>query len=457
MQIAASAYYGIHTARAIDNFPISGRKLHHYRHLVNSIVEVKRAAATSNLLLGKLSETKARAIVAACDEIRGGALHEHFVVDMVQGGAGTSTNMNANEVIANRALELLGHDRGEYLHLDPIDDVNNGQSTNDVYPTALKLASRRYIDELATAMENLIAAMRDRSRAFEHIRKVGRTQLQDAVPMMLGAEFAAFGVTLHEEFARFDSVNGLLGEINLGGTAIGTGVNSHPEYSRTVAGHLSELTGYRFAPAADLIEATQDVGVFVLVSATLKRCAIKLSKICNDLRLLSSGPQHGLSEIRLPPVQAGSSIMPGKVNPVIPEMVNQVAYEIMGRDVTVSMAAEAGQLQLNAFEPVIAFSIFDSFEHLTAAMSVLAERCIRGIEANESALAEQMERSITVVTGLTPWIGYKRAAAIAVEALESGRRIEDIVRTRGFMSEAQLSQALGGTNSDATPNQVVAL
>ncbi|WP_430335864.1 aspartate ammonia-lyase [Rhodococcus sp. ACT016] len=441
LAVPASAYYGIHTMRAAANFPITGRTLSVYPHLLSALAQVKSAAAAANRDLGQLDEAKADAIITACAEITAGALHDQFIVDVLQGGAGTSTNMNSNEVVANRALEHLGRVRGDYQHLHPIDDVNHSQSTNDVYPTALKLALRHQLTELSDSFDRLIAAFDGKAAEFRTIGKVGRTQLQDAVPMTLGQEFGAYVATLREEIPRFADLQRLLAEINLGGTAIGTGLNTHPQYVHLAAEHLAAVSGRNVTPADDLIEATQDTGVFVQVSATIKRAAVKLSKISNDLRLLSSGPQHGFAEINLPPMQAGSSIMPGKVNPVIPEVVNQVAFEIIGNDMTITIAAEAGQLQLNAFEPVIALSLFDGIRHLTAAAEVLADRCVTGITANTSFLAEQLRSSASFVTALTPWIGYADAAKVASEAVATRQPIEQLVLARGLMTHDELAQA----------------
>ncbi len=362
--VPAKAYYGIHTLRALENFPITGTSISIYPDLVHALACVKQAAALANNALGLLPNKKAGAIVRACEEIREGELLEHFVVDVIQGGAGTSTNMNANEVIANRALELLGRPRGDYRHLHPVEDVNMSQSTNDVYPTAVKVALHFTIDRLAASMAELRRAFGDKAKEFANALKMGRTQLQDAVPMTLGQEFSTYVVMLQEDEERLKEAALLITEINLGATAIGTGINAHPDYAALVCERLSDIAGIRLVTASNLVEATQDAGAFVQLSGVLKRIAVKLSKVCNDLRLLSSGPRAGLGEINLPPVQAGSSIMPGKVNPVIPEVVNQIAFEVIGNDVTVSFAAEAGQLQLNAFEPVIAHSLFKSLTHL---------------------------------------------------------------------------------------------
>ena len=425
--VPADAYYGIHTLRALENFPISGVAISIYPELIRALACVKQAAALTNHALGLLAEDKASAIVRACEEIRGGQLLDEFVVDVIQGGAGTSTNMNANEVIANRALEHLGRAKGDYRFLHPLDDVNMSQSTNDVYPTAVNLALNFAIEPLLASMRYLRASFEAKATEFTAVLKVGRTQLQDAVPMTLGQEFSAFAVMLAEDETRLEEAAQLTREINLGATAIGTGINAHPDYAALVCRKLGDITRMTFITAPNLVEATQDVGAFVQLSGVLKRIAVKLSKSCNDLRLLSSGPRAGFNEINLPAVQAGSSIMPGKVNPVIPEVVNQVAYEVIGNDITVSFAAEAGQLQLNAFEPIIAHSLFKSIDHLASACRTLADRCVKGITANRDRLTQMVESSIGIVTALNPFLGYARASEIAREALGSGRRVYDLV------------------------------
>ena len=382
LDVPADAYWGIHTARALVNFPITRRAISNYPDLIRGIARVKQAAARANRDIGALSEEKADIIDQVCEELWSGAFHDQFVLGAVQGGAGTSTNMCANEVIANRGLELMGHQKGEYEFLHPIDDVNRSQSTNDVYPTAIKLGMVLGVQRLFAEHKLLAEAFADKGREFQSILKVGRTQLQDAVPMTLGQEFGGFATTLREDHDRIKETIPFLCEINLGATAIGTGITADPRYPEAVRAHLAELTGLDMRTAPDLIEATSDAGVFMTLSGTLKRAAVKLSKICNDLRLLSSGPQAGLGEITLPARQAGSSIMPGKVNPVIPEVVNQVAFAIIGSDATVTAAAEGGQLQLNAFEPIIASSILQSVVWLTNACKTLRVNCVEGITAN---------------------------------------------------------------------------
>lgn len=442
LEVPACSYYGVHTARALANFPISGIALSVYPLFVNALAAVKQAAAEANRDLGLLDDERAEAITAACREIAAGALHDQFVVDVVQGGAGTSTNMNANEVIANRALELLGACRGDYERLHPLEHVNRSQSTNDVYPTAIKVALQVQIAALHATMTDLAAAFGTKAAEFATVLKMGRTQLQDAVPMTLGQEFSTYAVMLAEDAERLQEAARLVTEINLGGTAIGTGLNAHPRYAALVCEKLSAITGFQLSTAGNLVEATQDVGAFVQVSGVLKRTALKLSKICNDLRLLSSGPRAGFNEINLPAVQAGSSIMPGKVNPVIPEVVNQVAFEVVGNDVTISMAAEAGQLQLNAFEPIIAHCLFQSLAHLDAACRTLRDRCVLGITANRERLYESVTNSIGVITALNPYIGYATAARIAKSALETGKPIPEIVVAEGLLSADRVAELL---------------
>lgn len=446
MEIPADADYGIHTARAMENFPITGITLSHFPELVQSLAMVKKAAALANRDLGKLDQGIAAAIVSACDLIIAGDGHEHFVVDMLQGGAGTSTNMNANEVIANLALKILGRPRGDYAVVNPNDHVNLSQSTNDVYPTAVRLTIIRACPDLIACQRLLKDALMAKAVEFEDVIKVGRTQLMDAVPMRLGSEFRAFAVTIGEDIDRLGEFAALLREVNLGGTAIGTGINTPQGYSERVIRYLAEVSGVPLFPAADLIEATSDLGAFVTFSSVLKRIAVKLSKICNDLRLLNSGPRAGLGEIRLPAVQAGSSIMPGKVNPVIPEVVNQIAYQVIGNDLTVTLAAEAGQLQLNAMEPVLVLNILQSMRMLIRGMSVLREKCVIGIEADRERCIELLEGSLITVTALNPYIGYAAASRVAKQALASRRSIREVVLSEGLMSEEQLADAFATAN-----------
>jgi len=450
LEVPSDAYYGIQTLRAVQNFHLSGVPLSHYPKLVIALAMVKQAAADANHQLGHLHKDKHRAIHQACEQIIEGAFHEQFVVDMIQGGAGTSTNMNANEVIANVALETLGHAKGEYQHLHPNNDVNMAQSTNDAYPTAIRVGLLLGHDSLLSSLAALIQSFSGKAAEFASVLKMGRTQLQDAVPMTLGQEFQAFATTLGEDLQHLKLLApALLTEVNLGGTAIGTGINADPKYQKLAVERLAAISGHPLVPAADLIEATSDMGAFVLFSGMLKRLAVKLSKICNDLRLLSSGPRTGINEINLPARQPGSSIMPGKVNPVIPEAVNQVAFEVIGNDLALTLAAEGGQLQLNVMEPLIAYKIFDSIRLLSRAMDMLRSLCIDGISANEAHCRELVENSIGLVTALNPWIGYENATRIAKQALASGRGVLELVREENLLDEATLSDILRPENMTA--------
>lgn len=447
LEVPASAYYGVQTLRAVNNFRLSGVPLAHYPKLVIALAMVKQAAADANRQLGHLGEDKHAAISQACARIVRGECHDQFVVDVIQGGAGTSTNMNANEVIANLALEAMGHAKGEYGFLHPNNDVNMAQSTNDAYPTAIRLGLLLAHDALLASLDSLIQAFAAKGEEFAAVLKMGRTQLQDAVPMTLGQEFNAFANTLVEDLDRLKRlVPELLTEVNLGGTAIGTGINADPRYQKLAVERLATISGQPLKPAADLIEATSDMGAFVLLSGMLKRTAVKLSKICNDLRLLSSGPRTGLNEINLPPRQPGSSIMPGKVNPVIPEAVNQVAFEVIGNDLAVTLAAEAGQLQLNVMEPLIAYKMFDSIRLLQRAIDMLREHCVVGITANAEHCKALVEHSIGLVTALNPYIGYENATRIAKQALESGRGVLELVREERLLDEKLLADILRPEN-----------
>jgi len=439
-------YYGVQTLRALENFNISGTTLGLFPSLVEALAMVKEAAAEANSELGLLDDARKGAIVQACHEIINGKYHNHFVVDMIQGGAGTSTNMNANEVIANRALEILGYEKGEYAHCHPNNHVNLSQSTNDAYPTSVKIALINSNKKLLKALETLIESFRNKSKAFSGIIKMGRTQLQDAVPMTLGQEFGAYAFTLGEEVERLNQNARLFLEVNMGATAIGTGINSEPGYSEVVVKHLQRITGLDIVLASNLVEATQDTGAFVMYSSAVKRLAVKLSKICNDLRLLSSGPRTGINEINLPPMQPGSSIMPGKVNPVIPEVVNQVAFKVIGNDLTVTLAAEAGQLELNVFEPVIVHSIFESVEMLKNAMYTLKFRCIDGITANEGRCREMVHNSIGLVTAMVPFLGYEVSNQLAKEALEGNRSVYELILEKGLLTKQELDQILDPEN-----------
>jgi aspartate ammonia-lyase len=440
--IPEHAYWGIHSARAVENFPISGQSVAQMPELVRALAFVKKASAMANAELGVIDRPRAGAIIRACDDLIGGALAEQFIVDVIQGGAGTSTNMNANEVIANRALEHMGVEKGRYDVLHPNDHVNASQSTNDVYPTALRVAAWFGIDALLAAMAELRGAFEAKAHEFSAVLKIGRTQLQDAVPMTLGQEFKAFAIMIHEDEERLREARALITEVNLGATAIGTGINAPAGYAEVAITLLAQVSGVPVVKAENLIEATQDTGAFVQLSGVLKRVACKLSKVCNDLRLLSSGPQAGFGEIRLPARQAGSSIMPGKVNPVIPEVMNQVAFEVIGNDVTITMASEAGQLQLNAFEPIMAYSLHKSVRHLTQACKTLQVNCVQGIQANHALLARRVAESVTLVTALNPIIGYEKAALIAKTALATGGTIAEVAESLGIMSRAEMNALL---------------
>jgi aspartate ammonia-lyase len=442
LEIPSDAYWGVHSARAVDNFPISGQTVATMPELVRALAFVKKAAVRANAKLGVIDAARAAAITRACDDVIGGALHDQFVVDVIQGGAGTSTNMNANEVIANRALEHLGHPKGQYEALHPNDHVNASQSTNDVYPTALRLAAWFGIESLLAAMDELRGAFEAKALEFKSVLKIGRTQLQDAVPMTLGQEFLAFAIMIGEDEQRLREARALITEVNLGATAIGTGINAPAGYSEMVIPMLAQVSGVPVVRAENLVEATQDTGSFVQLSGVLKRVACKLSKVCNDLRLLSSGPQAGFGDIRLPARQAGSSIMPGKVNPVIPEVMNQVAFEVIGNDVTITMASEAGQLQLNAFEPIMGYAIHKSLTHLKNACKTLQVNCVEGIQANHAVLARRVAESVTLVTALNPIIGYEKAALIAKTALASGGTIAEVAESLGIMSRAEMNALL---------------
>ncbi|HJX78982.1 aspartate ammonia-lyase [Glutamicibacter sp.] len=441
-EIPVEAYWGVHSLRAKENFDITGTSLSGNPHLITALARVKQAAARANHELGLLDDARARAIDQACEAIANGSLHDQFIIDPIQGGAGTSTNMNANEVIANLALEIMGHAKGEYSFLHPNDHVNLSQSTNDAYPTAVNIATHFATQPLLAAMAVLENSCLAKAKEFRSVVKMGRTQLQDAVPMTVGQEFGGWAVTLREDRDRLAESLSLVTEINLGATAIGTGLNAPAGYAESARGHLAELTGLPLKTSEDLIEATSDVGAFVHLSGVLKRVALKISKICNDLRLLSSGPRAGLNDLQLPAVQSGSSIMPGKVNPVIPEVVNQIAYQVVGYDMTVTMAAEGGQLQLNAFEPVIAHSIGLSLKHLTNGCLTLAARCIDGITVDEDALRREVENSIGLVTALNPRLGYAASTSIALEALHSGRGVAELVLERGLLSAQDLNELL---------------
>ena len=445
-EVPESALYGVQTLRGIENFRISKFHLNEYPLFIQALAITKMGAAVANRELDLLTEEQADAILKACKEILEGKHHDQFPVDMIQGGAGTTTNMNANEVIANRALELMGHQRGEYQYCSPNDHVNRSQSTNDAYPTAIHIGLYYTHLKLVKHFEVLIESFRKKATEFAHVIKMGRTQLEDAVPMTLGQEFEAYAANLTEETERLTANMKLFFEINMGATAIGTGINADPDYAGLCTRYLREITGLPLVEASNMIEATSDTGAFIMNSSAQKRLAVKLSKICNDLRLLSSGPRCGLNEINLPPRQPGSSIMPGKVNPVIPEVVNQVAFRVIGNDLTVTMASEAGQLELNVMEPIIVHCLFESIEMLINAMNTLREKCIAGITANEEVCRRMVYNSIGLVTALNPYLGYETSSMLAKEALETGKGIYDLVLEHHLMSEEELHKVLQPEN-----------
>lgn len=440
-------YYGIHTLRALDNFQISHQHINDVPAFITGLLVTKKAAALANKTLGTLEAERADMIIEACDLMMSTQrCYDQFPIDLFQGGAGTSVNMNTNEVIANLALELHGHPKGAYDVLNPNDHVNRCQSTNDVYPTAFRVALFDSTFGLLKDLKKLIKALDDKAVSFNDILKMGRTQLQDAVPMTLGQEFHAFAVTLREEIKSITRCQKLLLEVNLGATAIGTGMNTPPDYSALAIRYLAEITGHSYVPAEDLIEATSDCGAYLILHSAFKRLAMKLSKICNDLRLLSSGPRAGLNEINLPQRQAGSSIMPAKVNPVIPEVVNQVCFKVMGNDVTVTMAAEAGQLQLNVMEPVIAQCMFESMTLLQNSCRTLREKCVEGITANKAQCEHYVFSSIGLVTFLTPYIGHHACDEIGKECAKTGKPVREAVLERGLLTEAQLDEIFSVEN-----------
>ena len=446
LQVPNEAYYGVQTQRAIDNFHISNYKMYHFPEFVKAIGYVKLAAAQTNHALGLLPDSLLAPISQACQEVIDGKWNEQFPVDMFQGGAGTSVNMNANEVIANRALEIMGYEKGDYQHCWPNDHINCSQSTNDAYPTTIKLATYRMNQKLVKKLQEVVAAFRQKGKEFADVIKMGRTQLQAAVPMTLGQEFEAFAATLEDNITRLDNNAKLLLEINMGGTAIGTGLNAPEGYAKLCAEKMAALTGEAFVSSKNLIAATPNTGAYVSYSSALKRFAVELSKVCNDLRLLASGPRAGLHEINLPAMQPGSSIMPGKVNPVIPEVVNQVCFKVIGNDLTVSFAAEAGQLELNVMEPVLCQAIFESVSLLENALDTLRSKCVEGITANREVCLEMVKHSIGIVTALNPYIGYKNSTKIAKEALETGKSVYNLVLEHQMLSKAELDDILDPKN-----------
>ncbi len=445
-KIPKNAYYGIQTLRAKENFDITNTSISLFPTFIKSLAKVKKACAITNYELGDLTQTQKDAIVQACNEIIDGKLHEEFIVDPIQGGAGTSTNMNANEVIANRALEILGKPRSTYDIIHPNNHVNMSQSTNDVYPTAINITLYELIYKLQSSLRHLKDTFHEKAVEFQDILKMGRTQLQDAVPMTLGQEFQTYSVMIEEDINRLRDCQVFLKDLNLGATAIGTGINTRPTYRRKVINNLRDVTGIDYENSGNLIEATQDTGIFVHISGILKRVAIKISKICNDLRLLSSGPRAGFNEINLPKMQPGSSIMPGKVNPVIPEVVNQVAFDIIGADASISIACEGGQLQLNVFEPLVAYKLFTSINMMIKSFETLANKCIKGITANEDVCMNNILNSVTLVTSLNPILGYEKSSAIAKEALATNKRIYDIVLEQKLFTKEELDELLQPRN-----------
>lgn len=438
--VPQDVYYGVQSLRAAENFHITG--LHMHNEIVNSLAYIKKAAAIANCEINLLSKPVANAIVEACDEILAGKFREQFIVDPIQGGAGTSLNMNANEVIANRAIELLGGTKGDYTIVSPNDHVNCSQSTNDVIPTAGKMTALRLLEKLKSELHHLNDALNVKAREFDQVIKMGRTQLQDAVPVRLGQEFQAYANAISRDINRIDNVMDEMRSLNMGGTAIGTGLNADEGYLSRIVPILSEVSGMHFVQAFDLIDATQNLDPFVVVSGAVKACAVTLSKIANDLRLMSSGPRTGFGEINLPPKQNGSSIMPGKVNPVIPEVVNQVAFNIIGNDLTITMAAEAGQLELNAFEPIIFYCLFQSIDTLTYAVKTFVENCVSGITANEAHCRDLVENSVGVITALTPHIGYQHAADIAKRAIKTGESVRKLILSENLLTEDEINAIL---------------
>ena len=442
LSIPNDVYYGVQTYRALENFYLSHNKIGNFPEFIIAFAYVKKAAAMANRELGLISEEIFKGICGACDELIAGKLHDQFPTDCIQGGAGTSVNMNANEVIANRALELMGHKKGEYKYCHPNDHVNCSQSTNDAYPTALHLALHALVKRLIKATDYLYEGFLSKGDEFRDVVKMGRTQLQDAVPMTLGMEFTAYATTLEVEMHRLDYAAKSLLEVNMGATAIGTGICSPAGYAELCVKKLKEVSGLDVQLSSNLIEATWDTGVYVQVSAAIKSAAVKLSKICNDLRLLSSGPRCGFNEINLPQMQPGSSIMPGKVNPVIPEVVNQVCFDVMGKDMTVTLASEAGQLELNVMEPIIALSLFLGVNSLRRAMHTLRDKCVNGITANRDVCRSLVENSIGIVTALMPHIGYEASASVAREALEKHASVYDLVLERKLLTKERLDELL---------------
>ncbi|HEG2606554.1 aspartate ammonia-lyase [Campylobacter sp. W0066.1] len=446
LEISDEVYYGVQTFRALENFHMSGRRLQDYPYFVKAFAQVKKAAALANKEVGVLDADKADAIAKACDRLIAGEFLDQFVVDMIQGGAGTSTNMNTNEVITNIALESMGHKKGEYQYLHPNDHTNLGQSTNDTYPSSIKVATYAKLTDLLKAMELLKTELEVKAKEYKDIIKMGRTELEDAVPTTLGNTFNAFASYIKSDIEKITAARESMSYLNLGATAIGTGINCHPDYKFVVEKKLKEITGVEFKPAEDFIAATQDTADFVHVSGALKTAAVRLSKIANDLRLMNSGPRCGLGEINLPKMQPGSSIMPGKVNPVICEAVGEACYEVIGNDVTIMLCSERGEFELNAFEPGIAYGLFNSIVLLENAMKSLAEKAVRGLTANPEACKQSVLNSIGIVTAFNPILGYEKSASIAKEALETGKAVGDICLERGYLPKEEIERILTPEN-----------
>ena len=438
--VPENVYYGVQSLRAAENFHITGLNMH--PEIINSLAYIKKAAAITNCEAGLLDKRRTQAIVQACDEILEGKFREDFIVDPIQGGAGTSLNMNANEVIANRAIEILGGKKGDYSVVNPNDHVNCGQSTNDVIPTAGKMTSLRLLKKLKKQLLRLHSALEQKADEFDSVIKMGRTQLQDAVPIRLGQEFKAYSVAILRDLNRMDKAMDEMRTLNMGGTAVGTGLNADESYLRRIVPNLSEISGMDLVQAYDLIDATQNLDSFVAVSGAVKACAVTLSKIANDLRLMSSGPRAGFGEINLPAKQNGSSIMPGKVNPVIPEVVNQVAFNAIGNDMTITMAAEAGQLELNAFEPIIFYCLFQSIDTIAYAVNTFVDNCVIGITANETRCRYFVENSVGIITAICPYVGYQKAAEIAKEAIKTGESVRKLIIEKGLLTKEQMDEIM---------------
>lgn len=439
-EVPSEAYYGVQSLRAAENFRITGLRIH--EEFIKSLAEIKKATAITNYEAGELDENIKKAIIESCDEILGGKFHDQFIVDPIQGGAGTSMNMNANEVIANRANEILGGRKGEYDIVHPNDHVNMGQSTNDVIPTAGKITTLKLLPKAIEKLVELYEGLKEKAQEFDDVIKMGRTQMQDAVPIRLGQEFKAYSSVIKRDILRLEKAKDELRIINMGATAIGTGINADEKYFKKIVPNLVNITNIELEQAADLVDATQNLDGFVAVSSAIKTCAVNLSKIANDLRLMSSGPKTGFGEINLPPKQNGSSIMPGKVNPVIPEVMSQVAFNIIGNDITITMAAEAGQLELNAFEPIIFYNLFQSIETLTNGVDTFVKNCILGITANRGRCKELVDNSIGIVTALCPHIGYKKSASIAKTAMKTGESVREIILKEKILKEEELNDIL---------------